>query len=118
MNWKGWIWILYGVIAVLAVSLIWGVYNKINKDSPATNNTTSQEETVVEKKTASGDSAKPTESQEKNESETQALNIDPKDIIETPLGDSMKYLAKHATKMTRTVTANGDGTYTETIEFQ
>jgi hypothetical protein len=118
---KGWLWYHWAILIagiILFISFVVLGYKKANSNPPTASNTTSQEETVVEKKTVPGDSAKSTESQEKNESETQALNIDPEDIIETPLGDEMNEQAKHARKSTRTITRNDNGTLSDTLVLE
>ncbi len=117
LNWKkiakiiGWI-----VLAILAYLFFsWGwkqVFpNKSETHSEAPKTEVPAGETTVEKKT---DSPSP----ENKQGETQVLYIDPDDIIETPLGEAIQDQAKNASKTTRTVTPNVDGTYTETIVFE
>jgi len=102
---------LYPALIVLALLLLWQGCNKIfpnkAKESPAKEKESPQ--TTVEKKTEDPSSL------ENEQNQTQVLDIDPADIIETPLGESIQNLAKDASKTTRTVTPNGDGTFTETI---
>ena len=106
----------YIVLAILIFLFFWWGWEKVfpNKSethSEAPKTEVSAEETTVEKKT---DSSSP----DNKQGETQTLDIDPDDIIETPLGEAIQDQAKNASKTTRTVTPNGDGTYTETIVFE